>query len=76
MTLIIGGTTEILSQPNLEILKIIKTLSNLLMKKISLFMFLNSLAQEDDDITVSIGSENLDEKLLNYQCCMQNLFNR
>lgn len=66
MTLYIGGTTEILSQPEFGNTDNYKNIIELTDEKNIVVHVLNTLAQEDENITISIGSENADEKLLNY----------
>lgn len=66
MTLYIGGTTEILSQPEFDNTENYRNIIELTDEKNIVVHVLNTLAQEDEDITISIGSENIDEKLLNY----------
>ena len=66
MTLYIGGTTEILSQPEFGDRENYKNIIELTDEKNIVVHVLNTLTQEDEGINISIGSENLDEKLLNY----------
>ena len=66
MTLYIGGTTEILSQPEFGDRENYKNIIELTDEKNIVVHVLNNLTQEDEGINISIGSENLDEKLLNY----------
>ncbi|HJY62767.1 MAG TPA: heat-inducible transcriptional repressor HrcA [Ignavibacteria bacterium] len=66
MTLYIGGTTDILSQPEFGDTENYKNIIELTDEKNIVVHVLNSLTQEDTGIAISIGSENQDQKLLNY----------
>src|SRR4030095_5685615 len=65
MTLYIGGTTEILSQPEFGDTGDYKTLIELTDEKNIVVHVLNNISQEEG-VAISIGSENEDEKLKKY----------
>ena len=66
MTLYIGGTTEILSQPEFDNTENYKNIIALTGEKEIVVHVLSSMPGKESDLSVSIGSENNDEKLLNY----------
>lgn len=66
VTLYIGGTTEILSQPEFGNTENYKNLIELTDDKHIVFHVLNNMPVDSDGITISIGEENSDEKLKNY----------
>lgn len=66
MTLYIGGTTEILSQPEFDDTSSYRNLIELTGEKGIVVHVLNNLSADGSGICISIGSENIDEKLLDY----------
>lgn len=66
MTLYIGGTTEILSQPEFGDTNNYKNIIELTDEKGIVVHVLNSLPVDEKGISISIGSENKDEKLRDY----------
>jgi heat-inducible transcriptional repressor len=66
MTLYIGGTTEILSQPEFDDTNSYRNIIELTGEKDIVVHVLNNLPQGESGINISIGSENNDEKFLDY----------
>jgi heat-inducible transcriptional repressor len=66
VTLYIGGTTEILSQPEFGDTENYRNIIELTDEKNIVVHVLNSLTTADTGINISIGKENLDDKLKNY----------
>ncbi len=66
MTLYIGGTTEILSQPEFDDTSSYRNIIELTGEKGIVVHVMNKLPAGESGISVSIGSENNDEKLLDY----------
>lgn len=66
MTLYIGGTTEILSQPEFGDTNNYKNIIELTDEKGVVVHVLNNLPVDEKGISISIGSENKDEKLKDY----------
>lgn len=66
MTLYIGGTTEILSQPEFGDTKNYKNIIELTDEKGIVVHVLNNLPVDDKGISISIGSENSEDKLKDY----------
>lgn len=66
MTLYLGGTTDILSQPEFGNTENYKNIIEVTDDKNIVVHVLNSLLQEDSGIAISIGSENTEQKLMNY----------
>jgi heat-inducible transcriptional repressor len=66
VTLYIGGTTDILSQPEFDDTNNYRNIIELTGEKGIVVHVLNSLPEDESGISVSIGSENFDEKLKNY----------
>ena len=66
MTLYIGGTTEILSQPEFGDTKNYKNIIELTDEKDIVVHVLNNMPADEKGISISIGSENKDEKLKDY----------
>ncbi|MFI5212011.1 MAG: heat-inducible transcriptional repressor HrcA [Ignavibacteria bacterium] len=66
VTLYIGGTTEILSQPEFDDTDNYRNIIELTGEKGIVVHVLNNLPEDENGISVSIGSENFDEKLRNY----------
>jgi heat-inducible transcriptional repressor len=66
MTMYIGGTTEILSQPEFDNTSSYRNLIEITGEKGIVVHVLNKLPAADNGICISIGSENNDEKLLDY----------
>lgn len=66
MTLYIGGTTEILSQPEFGDTNNYKNIIELTDEKGIVVHVLNNLPVDDKGFSISIGSENKDEKLKDY----------
>ncbi|KXK52911.1 MAG: Heat-inducible transcriptional repressor [Chlorobi bacterium OLB5] len=66
MTLYIGGTTEILSQPEFGDTNNYKNIIELTDEKGIVVHVLNNLPVDEKGISISIGSENKDEKLKDY----------
>ncbi|MCI0450547.1 MAG: heat-inducible transcriptional repressor HrcA [Chlorobi bacterium] len=66
LTLYIGGTTDILSQPEFDDTSNYKNIIEFTDDKDVVVHVLNSLPSESSGIAVSIGSENKDEKLKNF----------
>jgi heat-inducible transcriptional repressor len=66
MTLYFGGTTDILSQPEFDDTENYKNIIVLTDEKGVVVHVLNNLPQGDNGISISIGSENTDDKLKNY----------
>lgn len=66
VTLYIGGTIEILSQPEFGNTDNYRNIIELTGDRNVVFHVLNNLPQEDDSVAVAIGEENRDEKLKNY----------
>ncbi|NOS85061.1 MAG: heat-inducible transcription repressor HrcA [Ignavibacteria bacterium] len=66
MTLYIGGTTEILSQPEFGDTQNYKNIIELTDEKNIVVHVLNNMPVDSNGISISIGSENKDEKLKDY----------
>lgn len=66
VTLYIGGTTDILSQPEFDDTSNYRNIIELTGEKGIVVHVLNNLPEDENGISVSIGSENYDEKLKNY----------
>ena len=66
MTLYIGGTTDILSQPEFDDTSNYRNIIEVTDEKNIVVHVLNNLPENQSGISVSIGSENTDEKLRNY----------
>lgn len=66
MTLYFGGTTEILSQPEFDDTENYRNIIELTDEKGIVVHVLNSVPSDEKGISISIGSENKDEKLKNY----------
>jgi heat-inducible transcriptional repressor len=66
VTLYIGGTTEILSQPEFGNTDNYKNIIELTDDKHIVFHVLNNLPIDETGVSISIGNENSDEKLKNY----------
>jgi heat-inducible transcriptional repressor len=66
VTLYIGGTTDILSQPEFDDTDNYRNIIELTGEKGIVVHVLNNLPEDENGISVSIGSENFDEKLRNY----------
>ena len=66
ITIYIGGTTEILSQPEFLNLENYKSIIELTDDREVVVHVLNSIEFNNNNIFISIGSENNDEKLKNY----------
>lgn len=66
MTLYIGGTTDILSQPEFGNTDNYKNLIELTDSRHIVFHVLNNLPVDENGISISIGEENDDEKLKDY----------
>lgn len=66
MTLYIGGTTEILSQPEFGDTQNYRNIIELTDEKNIVVHVLNNMPVDENGISISIGSENRDEKLKNY----------
>ncbi len=66
VTLYIGGTTEILSQPEFGDTENYKNIIELTGEKDIVVHVLNNMPADDKGAVISIGSENKDEKLKNY----------
>ncbi len=66
VTLYVGGTVEILSQPEFDNTDNYKNIIELTNDKNVVFHVLNTLPKEDEGVSVAIGGENKDEKLKNY----------
>jgi len=66
MTLYFGGTTDILSQPEFGDTENYKNIIELTDEKNIVVHVLNMLSHENEGIAISIGSENSDNKMLNY----------
>jgi heat-inducible transcriptional repressor len=72
MTLYLGGTTDILSQPEFDDRENYKNLIELTDDKNIVVHVLNTLSQEDTGIAISIGSENSYLKLMDYSIVCKN----
>ena len=66
MSLYIGGTVEILSQPEFGNTKDYKNIIELTDDKNVVFRVLNDVPFDENGLAISIGEENKDEKLKNY----------
>lgn len=66
MTLYFGGTTEILSQPEFDDTENYRNIIGLTDEKGVVVHVLNNIPSGDKGISVSIGSENREDKLKNY----------
>lgn len=66
MTLYFGGTTDILSQPEFDDTENYRNIIGLTDEKGVVVHVLNSLPPDDKGVSISIGSENTDDKLKNY----------
>ena len=66
MTLYFGGTTEILSQPEFGDTQNYKNIIELTDEKNIVVHVLNNMPADQNGISISIGSENKDEKLKDY----------
>jgi heat-inducible transcriptional repressor len=66
MTLYFGGKTEILSQPEFDDTENYKNIIELTDEKGVVVHVLNNLPADEKGISISIGSENADDKLKNY----------
>ncbi len=66
MTLYVGGTVEILSQPEFGNTDDYKNIIELTDSKHIVFHVLNNIPADENGISISIGEENKDEKLKNY----------
>jgi heat-inducible transcriptional repressor len=66
VTLYIGGTTEILSQPEFGNTDNYKNIIELTDDKHIVFHVLNNLPSDENGTSISIGGENVDEKLKDY----------
>jgi heat-inducible transcriptional repressor len=66
MTLYIGGTTEILQQPEFVDTNNYKNIIELTDEKDIVVHVLNTIPSDNSGISISIGSENKDEKLKDY----------
>jgi heat-inducible transcriptional repressor len=66
MTMYIGGTTEILAQPEFDNTSSYRNLIEITGEKGIVVHVLNKLPAAENGISISIGSENNDEKLLDY----------
>jgi len=66
VTLYIGGTTEILSQPEFDNTDNYKSIIELTDDKHVVFHVLNNVPIDQTGISISIGGENTDEKLRDY----------
>ena len=66
MSLYIGGTVEILSQPEFGNTQDYKNIIELTDDKNVVFRVLNNLPSDESGLAISIGEENKDEKLKNY----------
>jgi heat-inducible transcriptional repressor len=66
VTLYVGGTIEILSQPEFDNTNNYKNIIEFANDRNVVFHVLNTLPQEEEGVAVSIGGENKDEKLKNF----------
>ena len=66
MTLYVGGTVEILSQPEFGNTDDYKNIIELTDARHVVFHVLNNMPVDETGISISIGEENKDEKLKNY----------
>lgn len=66
MTLYIGGTVEVLSQPEFDNTNEYKNMLEFVQDKDVVFHVLNKLYHTESGLSISIGIENDDEKLKNY----------
>jgi heat-inducible transcriptional repressor len=66
MTLYVGGTVEILSQPEFGSTENYKNLIELTGDRDVVIHVLNNLPSDENGVAISIGGENLDEKMKSY----------